>query len=93
MGSIFYLQIVIYYRMDSMGGVTDMKNLPTKDEYIQQNSYIVNPLIQQFSEPKYKCPKCESGGMCKDLTKICTSLPPKYIYQCNSCGYIEYLSF
>lgn len=71
-----------------------MKNLPTKDEYIEHEGHIdARYPIENFSEPKYICPNCQSGGMCKDLTKVCTSLPPRYIYQCNVCGYVDYLPF
>lgn len=49
-----------------------------------------NTILHPYSEPKYKCPKCSDGGMCRDNTKVLTSLPPKYEYKCNKCGHIEY---
>ena len=63
----------------------------TKEEYV--NSLGVFDSIefcQQYSEPKYDCTEC-GGGMCKDLTKVLTSYPPKYEYRCNKCGHIDYL--
>lgn len=44
---------------------------------------------KEWSEPKYLCPEC-GGGMCENLMMIFCSNPPKYQYQCDSCGHIEY---
>lgn len=39
------------------------------------------------------CPECGGGGMCKNNMIVLTSIPPKYEYRCNKCGYVEYLRF
>ena len=66
----------------------DYGHLPTAEEF--EASISVTPYImKEWSDPIYQCPKC-SGGMCKNLMEICTSIPPKYRYSCNKCGYTDY---
>lgn len=67
----------------------------TKEEYIAKNeeSNILFEQYEQYSEPKFDCPVCKTGGMCKDNTIILPSFPPKYQYICNSCRHVEYLTF
>lgn len=62
--------------------------LPAKEEYLESSkkTYID---FSEWSEPKYKCPKCENGGMRKNLTMILTTHPCQYQYKCNECGYTE----
>lgn len=36
-----------------------------------------------------ECPTRCGGEMVKDQTVVYTSLPPKYKYVCNKCGYQE----
>lgn len=64
----------------------------TKEEYIKQNQTEQYYFTKQYSEPKYDCPKC-SGHMRKNLMLVLTSYPPKYQYECDVCGYVEYLNF
>lgn len=66
----------------------DYKKLPTAEEYLASIS-IETVTMKEWSEPRYQCPKCD-GGMCKDLMRVCTSLPPRYMYKCNKCGHVEY---
>ena len=63
--------------------------LPSKETYI--SGFSAPPYdFREWSEPRYKCPKCE-GGMCKNLQMVCASLPPMYIYRCNKCGHTDSL--
>lgn len=64
-------------------------NLPTKEEFFESELNI-DLIPDQWSEPKYQCPKCDDGGMCKNLFKVLTSYPAKYEYQCNKCGHTEF---
>lgn len=62
-------------------------NLPTEEEY---RKFAEDTLQQkEWSEPKYICPEC-GGGMCRNEMYAFASYPPKYQYQCNKCGHIEY---
>ena len=63
--------------------------LPSKEDYLESNKRTYTD-FSEWSEPKYKCPKCENGGMRKNLTVILTSLPCQYVYKCNECGYTEH---
>lgn len=65
-------------------------NLPTAEEYRQRMQAAAIPL-KRWSDPVFKCPKCDGGAMCRDNTVVLTSNPPKHVYQCNNCGYVEYL--
>lgn len=69
------------------------KTLPTESEFDNANKGLLsyNTINQtQWSEPKFVCPNCNAGGMCKDLTTVLTSIPPSYTYQCNKCGHKTY---
>lgn len=62
--------------------------LPSSEEYAR----IHQPVFyeqREWSEPKYKCPKC-GGGMCRNEMVVLTSNPPKFEYRCNKCGNVEY---
>ena len=62
-------------------------NLPTEEEY---RKFAEDTLQQkEWSEPKYICPEC-GGGMCRNEMYEFASYPPKYQYQCNKCGHIDY---
>lgn len=37
-----------------------------------------------------KCPHCINGNMVKITNVVLTTNPPKYVYECNICGYYEY---
>lgn len=65
--------------------------LLTKEEYLHDNNSSFIAATSQYSEPKFACPNCKDGGMCKDLRKILASYPPQYEYKCNKCRHIEYL--
>ena len=67
----------------------DTTHLPTAKEYSEMANKAAFQFTARWSEPKYQCPKC-GGGMCRDEMTICASLPPKYTYQCNKCGHVEY---
>ena len=68
-----------------------MNNLPTRAEYVK-TSYTHTPIIEtkEWSDPKYICPLCGDGGMCKNLRVVFASNPPRYKYKCNECGHIDY---
>lgn len=61
-------------------------SLPTAKEYREMADQIA--FSEQWSEPKYQCPKC-NGGMRRDETIVLTSFPAQYMYECNKCGYRE----
>lgn len=63
--------------------------LPSAKEFREAAEKSAFQFTAQWSEPKYQCPKCD-GGMCRNEMKVLTSYPPKYEYQCNKCGHIEY---
>lgn len=73
----------------SILNATTITHLPTAEEYRESVSKTIMDFNVQWTEPKYQCPEC-GGGMCKDLTRVCTSIPPQYLYKCNKCGHIEY---
>lgn len=64
----------------------------TKEEYIKNNSFVIEYNGSEWSEPKYSCPKC-GENMRKNMRKVLASLPPKYEYQCDKCGHVDYLQF
>ena len=64
-------------------------NLPTAKEYREAAEKTAFQFTAQWSEPKYQCPKC-GGGMCRNEMVVLTSYPPKYEYQCDKCGYVDY---
>lgn len=65
----------------------------TKKEYINQNPFLFfDNYPKKWSEPKYQCEKC-GGNMRKNEMIVCASYPPKYQYECNTCGHIDYLDF
>lgn len=80
---------------DNLNCITECKltvhqtDLPSAEEYRDMAEKSAFYFQEQWSEPKYRCPKC-GGGMRKDLTKVLTSLPPKYEYECDKCGHVEY---
>ena len=45
--------------------------------------------IPEWSEPKFKCPKC-GGGMRENNFAIIMSIPPEHKFVCQDCGYIEH---
>lgn len=65
----------------------------TKEEYIMQNQAEQYFFAKQYSEPKYDCPKCDSSHMRKNLMMVLASNPPKYQYECDICGHVDYLNF
>ena len=67
-----------------------MSELPTRDEYANEPTIILTQTTSEWSEPKYKCPKCGEGGMCKNLRYVLASNPARYKYRCDTCGYIDY---
>ena len=63
-------------------------NLPTSIEY-RESIAVDRPIQSEWSEPKYQCPKCD-GAMLRNEMVVLATYPPKYLYQCNKCGYQEY---
>lgn len=71
-------------------------NLLTFDDYVKSheiNISAIDELIKQWSEPKCKCPCCGIGALRKNISKVLTTYPVKYEYQCDRCAHIEYLDF
>lgn len=74
-------------------GYSFYKILPTESEFDKANKGLLDYSVTnqtQWSEPKFVCPSCNAGGMRKDLTTICTSIPPSFKYQCTNCGHVTY---
>lgn len=69
--------------------VNSVTHLPSAKEFAEAANKLAFQFTGQWSEPKYRCPKCD-GGMCKNLMVTLTSYPAKYEYSCNKCGHIEY---
>lgn len=70
----------------------DVKSL---EEYLKDNEHIqklCSGMLQEYSEPKYKCPQC-GGNVRKNLTIVLASNPPKYTYKCDNCDYINHHTF
>lgn len=69
----------------------NLNHLPTEEEY--QASVMPNTnsfSINRYSAPKYLCPKCKQGGMCRNESAVFCSYPPKYQFVCNNCQHIDY---
>ena len=64
----------------------------SKEEDIAQHNPIGNVFNNMWSEPKYKCQKC-GGDVRKNQRYVLASFPPRYEYQCDKCGCIDYLEF
>ena len=64
-------------------------NLPSAEEYRAAAEKFALRFNSEWSEPKYKCPKCD-GGMRRNLAITLASYPPQYKYQCDNCGHIDY---
>lgn len=65
-----------------------IKDLPTAEEY--KKSFGSLDYNEEWSEPKYLCPKCKEGGMRRNEGVVLTSYPPKRLYKCDKCGHIDY---
>ena len=68
----------------------------TREEYIKENEKRMRDFIlndREYSDPKFTCVNCQTGGMCKNLKIVCPTYPPKYKYKCNNCNYVDYLPF
>lgn len=83
----------INYKIEN--GISDTKTsykteyLPTIEEYKKSIENISD--ANEWSEPKFKCPKCAIGRMHKNNTIVLTTYPVKYLYKCDNCDHIEYL--
>lgn len=79
---------------EEMPAITCEMKLPSAEEYNRMDAEYSKSYfdlsIRKWSEPKYICPKCKEGGMCRDETIICTSIPPKHRYECNKCHHVDY---
>lgn len=83
-------KILASIEFDPFGDTSDITDeLPSIEQY-QSSKFAIAMQNDEYSEPLFKCPKCD-GGMCKNLTRTLTSLPPSYEYKCDKCGHIEYL--
>lgn len=67
----------------------DTHILPTSEEYREAAQKVVFQFDNEWSEPKYQCPKC-GGGMCRNERVALASLPAQYMYRCNKCGNVDY---
>lgn len=80
--------------INTLNAVCKLTKLPSADEYNRMDADYVQSYfdysIKRWSEPKYICPKCNEGGMCRDETAILTSIPPKHRYECNKCHFVDY---
>lgn len=69
-------------------------NLPSAEAYQQQDRNYVEGYWElqsrKWSEPKYRCPVCNEGGMRRDETVVLTSNPPSYRYECDKCHHVTY---
>jgi len=69
-------------------------NLPSAEDYQQQDMNYVTGYWElqsrKWSEPKYRCPVCNEGGMRRDETVVLTSNPPSYRYECDKCHHVTY---
>lgn len=65
-----------------------VKDLPTAEEY--QKSLSQPIFDEEWSAPKYLCPKCGEGGMRRNEIVVLASYPPKRMYRCDRCGHIDY---
>lgn len=81
---------------EEMPVLTRETKLPSAENYNKMDAEYCQSYfdwsIRKWSEPKYICPRCKEGGMCRDETMIFTSIPPKHLYECNKCHYVEYHS-
>lgn len=69
-----------------------IKDLPTAEEYQASLIHRYNASQpKKWSEPKYICPNCKEGSMRRNELEVLASFPPKREYQCDRCGYIDYL--
>ncbi|MCQ2210100.1 MAG: hypothetical protein MJZ34_07385 [Paludibacteraceae bacterium] len=59
-------------------------NLPTMEEF--QTILNIANFSPEWSEPIFKCPKCD-GGMCRNNKVVLASMPPKHKYRCNKCNH------
>jgi len=69
--------------------------LADREEYINNHAHLFKSNLNmqvEFSEPKYKCPKC-GGNVRKNLTMVLTSYPPKYRYECDNCDHVDFHEF
>lgn len=70
------------------------EQLPSAQEYAQQDHEYTTTYWElqskKWSEPKYRCPVCNEGGMRRDETVVLTSNPPSYRYECDKCHHIAY---
>lgn len=81
---------------DNVSCITN--ELPSMEEYLARkySRGTINTinLNDKYSEPKFKCCKCD-GNMRKNLNEgiVLDSNPPqyKYEYKCDKCGDITYL--
>jgi predicted RNA-binding Zn-ribbon protein involved in translation (DUF1610 family) len=68
--------------------------LPSAEDYQQQDMNYVTGYWElqsrKWSEPKYRCPVCNEGGMRRDETVVLTSNPPSYRYECDKCHHVTY---
>lgn len=80
--------------INTLNAVCELTKLPSADEYEKRDKAAIESYFEwssrKFSEPKYLCPKCKEGGMCRDETVVLTTLPPTSRYECNKCHHVAY---
>ena len=94
--TVFEVGQLATIRQDEMPAITCEMKLPSAEEYAQKDAEYQQHYwewsTRRWSQPLYICPKCKEGGMCRDETVILTSIPPKHMYECNKCHYVDYHS-
>lgn len=72
----------------------ETKELPSAEDYQKQDRDYTQSYWElqsrKWSEPKYRCPVCNEGGMRRDETVVLASNPPSYRYECDKCHHITY---
>lgn len=88
-------EVIGHISTDDYITAQEANSLKSLEEYVKDNEHIqkqVSGMMQDYSEPKYKCPKC-GGNVRKNLTIVLTSYPPKFRYECDNCNHIDYHEF
>ena len=61
--------------------------VPTREEFVVEQN-LANAVLDQYSGPRYICPKC-GGNMRKNRSIVLTTYPPKFRYECDKCDFWE----
>lgn len=74
--------------------ITDIQ-LISEEDFIKQNENHLSIMytLGDWSEPKYRCPRCGKGKVRMQLGVVYTSNPPCYKYACDTCDYNTYHNY